>query len=123
MKKELEDLPDDKWTIEQKLMDESWTTFFRDLQPNDYAIILKAVDEFQKIDVAVLVAAAIPEFTTYYVVAGLRTVPEWVRIGLVQNLLPLCVDAKEKSDLIKNELTVWEQINLEIEFAKAKGQV
>ena len=75
--------------------------------------------EFDQTDLALLVAPAIENFTCVYVVAILRSVSEWLRIQFVQKLIPLCSDLKTNSSLILDEMSDWEKVSTERDFANA----
>jgi len=107
-------------TIEEKLQDSNWKPLFSDLQPADFvAVVMAAKMEFDQTDLALLVAPAIANFTCEYVVAILRSVSEWLRIQFVQKLIPLCSDLNTNSSLILNEMSDWEKVSTERDFANA----
>ena len=94
---------------------------FSDLQPAYFVAVVKAAKmEFDQTDLALLVAPAIENFTCAYVVAILRSgVPGWLRIQFVQKLIPLCSDLKTNSSLILDEMSDWEKVSTERDFANA----
>ncbi len=104
-------------TLEEKLTHSDWKNVIAGLQPGDVVSVVKAARmEFDQIDVAVLLAPNVHNFTCTYVVALLRAVCNWLRIQMVQKLLSYCVDANKNSKLILQELTSWEKISTEKDF-------
>ena len=109
-----------KSKLEEMMKDDDWKGVLSALQPQDVVAIIKQVTlEFDQADVVVLVASVVNDFTCTYTVAILRSVSEWMRIQFVQKLISLCTDLSENQSLILNELSDWERVSTELDFADA----
>eukprot|EP00566_Odontella_aurita_P006017 CAMPEP_0113576576 /NCGR_PEP_ID=MMETSP0015_2-20120614/28373_1 /TAXON_ID=2838 /ORGANISM="Odontella" /LENGTH=574 /DNA_ID=CAMNT_0000480027 /DNA_START=21 /DNA_END=1742 /DNA_ORIENTATION=+ /assembly_acc=CAM_ASM_000160 len=94
--KELEFSVNAVGTVRGRVEDEEWRRgVFDALSPSGYASIIKAVSvEFDQPDVAAAIAPAVKggNFSSDYLIAALRATSSWLRVTLVQKLLPFCKD-------------------------------
>jgi hypothetical protein len=61
-------------------------------------------------------------FTCQYVVAAHRSVADWNRGTLCEKLLPFCADLTSNHEIIRRELTDWEQLSTASAFQTALEQ-
>ena len=99
--------------VSQKLLDPQWVQLFRSMSADELGSIIGAVQAaFDQPRVAMLLAPHLHKgrgIQCVDVAAVLRTTSAQHRPVMVQRLLPLCTDAKEKNKLVRAELTDWEQ--------------
>jgi hypothetical protein len=109
-----------KSKLEEMIRDDEWKPVLSALQPQDVVAIIKQVTlEFDQADVTILVASVVDNFTCAYTVTILRSVSDWMRIQFVQKLISVCTDLRENQSLIVNELSDWERVSTELDFADA----
>jgi hypothetical protein len=107
-----------KSKLEEMIRDDEWKPVLSALQPQDVVAIIKQVTlEFDQADVTILVASVVDNFTCAYTVTILRSVSDWMRIQFVQKLISVCTDLRENQSLIVNELSDWERVSTELDFA------
>jgi hypothetical protein len=107
-----------KSKLEEMIRDDEWKPVLSALQPQDVVAIIKQVTlEFDQPDVAILVASVVDNFTCAYTVTILCSVSDWMRIQFVQKLISVCTDLRENQSLIVNELSDWERVSTELDFA------
>merc|ERR1712038_1366477 len=104
--------------VKQRITDDMWKSqVFSNLSPHQFVSIIRAVSiEFDKAEVAEAVASAIDEFTCEYIVTTIRAVSDWLRITMIQRLLPFAGDLGTNSESILSELSDWEKMSTEKDF-------
>ena len=107
--------------LKDLLKDDQWKAVIAELTPNQFLQIISKVElEFDKVDVIEILAGEVKNFTCAYAARILRSVPGWLRIQTVQKLIPHCKDLKKNKTILLNELSDWERISTEQDFANAK---
>ena len=99
--------------IKTLLNQDEWKrAVFNSMTPPAYEFIIKTVNIEFKAETAALIAPAIRsgKFTHEYVVAALHVVAAWLRIPLIERLVPLCVDLEENASIILSKLSDWERV-------------
>ena len=109
-----------KSKLQDLLNDSQWHPTIKAVTSNEFNLILDEVAlDFDKGDVAELLAAKVENFTCKYASNILYKTTDWMRILVVQKMLPHCIDLKENSsDLLKN-LSDWERLSTERDFENA----
>ena len=109
-----------KSKLQDLLNDSQWHPTVKALTSNEFNLILDEVAlDFDKGDVLELLAAKVENFTCKYASNILYKTTDWMRILVVQKMLPHCIDLKENSsDLLKN-LSDWERLSTERDFENA----
>lgn len=109
-----------KSKLQDLLNDSQWHPTIKSLTSNEFNLILDEVAlDFDKGDVVELLAANVENFTCKYASNILYKTTDWMRILVVQKMLPHCIDLKEnQSDLLKN-LSNWERLSTERDLENA----
>lgn len=109
-----------KSKLQDLLNDSQWHPTVKALTSDEFNLILDEVAlDFDKGDVVELLAAKVGNFTCKYASNILYKTIDWMRILVVQKMLPHCIDLKENSsDLLKN-LSDWERLSTERDFENA----
>ncbi|GFH50076.1 hypothetical protein CTEN210_06552 [Chaetoceros tenuissimus] len=109
-----------KSKLQDMLNDSQWHPTIKTLTSNQLNLILDEIaSDFDKGDVVELLAANVKNFTCKYASNILYKTTDWMRILVVQKMLPHCIDLKENSsDLLKN-LSDWERLSTERDFENA----
>jgi hypothetical protein len=97
-------------SVKRYIDDPDWKYLFENITPSQYAEILIAVDsDFDQPVVAVLIAEHTSNFTCQHVVSAIHITQDWNRATFVEKLFKLCKDGTTNSNVLKQELTDWEQ--------------
>ena len=109
-----------KMKLEDLLKVPQWKSIISALQPTEFVAILNTVMlDFDKVDVVNVLARNVNAFTCFYAVVVLRSVSNWLRIQIVQTMIPCIVDLRDSKSVLLNELSDWERISTEQDFEKA----
>lgn len=106
--------------LQNLLKNDQWKAVIVELTPNQFLEIISKVDtEFDKVDVIEMLAGVVKNFTCAYAARILRKVRiGWLRIQTVQKMIPHCTDLETNKSVLLNELSDWERISTEQDFAK-----
>lgn len=100
-----------------------WRTFFMELSPDEYGIIIQQVrDQHDQPRVAALLAPYVNggnNYTCEFAAAAVRNACEWNRAPIAQRLLPMCVDITTDYGLLRDELSEWDRTVTENDFQAA----
>lgn len=112
-----------KMKLEDLLKVPQWKSIISALQPTEFVAILNTVMlDFDKVDIVNVLARNVNAFTCFYAVVVLRSVSNWLRIQIVQTMIPCIVDLRDSKSVLLNELSDWERISTEQDFEKALMQ-
>lgn len=118
--KEVESSLNVRSKLQDLLKDEKWRSVIVVLIPNDFVEIVRKVElEFDKVEVIDVLAAEVKNFSCDYATIILRTVPSWLRIQVVQRMIPHIVDLKTNKGNLLKELSDWERLSTENDFENA----
>lgn len=121
--KELEFAVNPRAVVQERIKEEEWKRgVFDALTPSGFASVVKAVSiEFDQPEVAAILApvAGGGTFSSEFLIAALRCVSSWLRVTLVEKLLPFCKDLDQNSGKILLELSEWERICTQKTFEDA----
>ena len=110
-------------TVRKRMNEEEWRQkVFEVITPTEYASLIDTVAiEFDQPEIATAVAPIVRggNFTHEYILSALRVVSNWLRISLIQKLLPLCKDLDRNANKIKAVLSDWERVCTERDFEEA----
>mmetsp|Transcript_4047 Transcript_4047/g.11459 ORF Transcript_4047/g.11459 Transcript_4047/m.11459 type:complete len:966 (+) Transcript_4047:250-3147(+) len=89
-----------------------WAVFLGDLSPDDYGTIIGHVTvDFSQTRVGVFLARHISEgFTCEHCVAAVQNTTMPFRPNMVEALLPFCTDLSDNHELIREQLSEFEQV-------------
>lgn len=98
----------------QKTNENSWSKVWQNLSPTNYRAILGEVHlDFRKGEVAVVLAKkSSNNFTCAHVASGTKSCPDWMKAGLVDELLKYVTDFNENKNVIISQLSDWEKLVL-----------
>jgi hypothetical protein len=100
--------------IANLMKDMKWSILLGDLDPEEFGTIIAHVNlEFSQARVATFLARHIAEgFTCAHCVAAVQNTTEAFRAMMVEALLPYCVDLAENHELIRAQLSQFEQLSI-----------
>jgi hypothetical protein len=98
--------------IANLMKDIKWAILLGDLDPEEFGTIIAHVNlEFSQARVATFLARHVAEgFTCEHCVAAVQNTTEAFRAMMVEALLPYCVDLAEHHELIRSQLSQFEQL-------------
>jgi hypothetical protein len=100
--------------IEQKLRDPEWVRLLESLSAEEFGSVVAHVNiDFDQTRVAAMLVPYVNggnNFTCRYAAAAVKYASEWNRSNMAQRLVPLCVDIASNHELIRAQLTEWEQV-------------
>jgi hypothetical protein len=107
--------------IQECVKDTEWKdTVLTGLSAAQYGSIVGAVgSEFDQPAVATALAEIIVPFTCAHVMTALSQCAAWSRAAITERLLPYCTDRSTHQELIKTQLTEWEQMVTQAAFDAA----
>lgn len=104
--------------VRQRIEDDLWKRqVFATLNPQQFVRLITSLSiEFDQAEVAAIIAPEINQFTCQFIVAIIKAVSNWLRVTMIQRLLPYTVDLAANSEQILQTLTAWEKISTEKDF-------
>jgi hypothetical protein len=106
--------------LEELLIDPQWKSILSRITPKEFdAVLKKVMQDFDKIDVANLLCPQIQNFTCAYAASILGSVSNFLRIQLVQAMLPNIVDLDANKSVLLSRLSEWERVCTERDFKSA----
>jgi len=107
--KEMKESLTDVDIVERHVNDPAWKPIFATMTPSNFGLIMAQVDSmFDEVEVAVLVAHNIENFTCQHVAEALKKGNDFNRSSMIEKLLKYCKDFPAKEQVIKSVLTPWE---------------
>ena len=105
-------------TVKDRIEDEKWKDqVFSKLTPQQFVSIIRVLTiEFDKAEVAAIMAPVVNNFSCEYIVTVIRSVSEWMRVTMVKRLIPYAKDLRSNSEMILVELSDWEKLSTQVEF-------
>ena len=105
-------------TVRERIQQRDWKNqVFASMTPSDFVSLIRSVNiEFDQAEVAGEVASVIDNFGCQYIIAVIRSVSEWIRVTMVQRLLPHAKDLKLNYKSILEELSEWEKLSTKRDF-------
>jgi hypothetical protein len=105
------------------LLEPAWVRLFCDMTAANYASLVETTTPVSNQPrVAALLADYVnggDALTCAYAAAAVAATAAWYRATTVQKLLPLCVDLPTQHDLLRRELSEWEQTVTHVSFERA----
>jgi len=104
--------------VQEKLGIPAWKKLIEtEVTSDDFGKIISYVDtESDQPRVAALLASNNKNFTCSFCVSAILNSAEWVRMSMVQTLLPHCTDIVENADSIRKVLSTWEWVTTSRNF-------
>jgi hypothetical protein len=105
-------------TIKERIHDSNWIDqIFSTMTPRQFVSIVTSVTiKFDQAEVASIISSVINNFTCESIVLMIRSVPDWMRVTMVQRLIPHAKDLNANAEQILVELSAWEKLSTERDF-------